>query len=58
MDSKQLYEKSGTEFKDFVPIADILSIVDKTNGLAAKDLFNMFNHIKLEWKKTPLSMKV
>ena len=58
MDNKQLYEKLGTEFKDFVPIADILSIIDKTNGLTAKDLFNMFNHIKLEWKGDVISTRL
>ena len=50
MEDKQLYEKIGNEYKEFVPITDILSIIDKSTGMSAKDLFNTFNHIKLEWK--------
>lgn len=47
---KQLYEKANEEYKEFYPLTDILSIIDKESGKNLKQLLNQYNHIKLDWK--------
>lgn len=47
---KQLYEKTNEEYKEFYPLTDILSIIDKESGKNLKQLLNQYNHIKLDWK--------
>ena len=47
---KRLYEKDNEEYKEFYPLTDILSIIDKESGKNLKQLLNQYNHIKLDWK--------
>lgn len=52
MATKKLFERLGTEFKEFSPSVSVDSIIEQSSDKALKTILYSYNHVYVEWKGT------